>query len=78
MFSQCRQINDCKDMVGEFVAGTKGKSNCADLHHSQHRRRVAIQRQKRRTPYELEHADLIASIRDGKPSTKPKTSPKAP
>ena len=30
MFSQCRQINHTHDRVSEFVAGTKGNSNCAD------------------------------------------------
>jgi myo-inositol 2-dehydrogenase/D-chiro-inositol 1-dehydrogenase len=66
MFSQCRQINDTKQMVAEFVSGSKGKSNCADSitpntgEPWQFKAKVGA-------PYQLEHADLIASIRDGKP-----------
>ncbi len=30
MFSQCRQINGCKNTVGEEIIGTKGRSNCQD------------------------------------------------
>ena len=74
VFSQCRQINDCQNIVGEFVAGTKGKSNCADLHHSQGGRHAGeFTGAERPAPYQLEHADLIASIRDGKPINEAKT-----
>ena len=66
MFSQCRQINECRNNVGEFVAGTKGKSNCSD--------EITLKagdpwkfKGKRGAPYQLEHANLIASIREGKP-----------
>ena len=52
--------------VAEFVAGTKGKSNCADVITPNTGRRVAF-KDKELRPYQLEHADLIASIRDGKP-----------
>ncbi len=66
MFSQCRQINDTKQMVGEFVAGERGRSNCADFitptkGEAWHYKKAIG------APYQLEHADLIASIRDGKP-----------
>ncbi len=30
MFSQCRQINGCDNMVEEAVVGTSGTSNCSD------------------------------------------------
>ena len=30
MFSQCRQINNCKNIIGEEVFGTQGRSNCED------------------------------------------------
>ena len=30
VFSQCRQINGCDNIVGESVVGTKGTSNCSD------------------------------------------------
>ncbi|TWU36179.1 Gfo/Idh/MocA family protein [Novipirellula artificiosorum] len=66
MFSQSRQINGCKNMVEEQVVGSKGKSNCKnwigpntgdDWNRSE------------RSPnaYQLEHADLIQSIREGNP-----------
>jgi predicted dehydrogenase len=66
MFSQCRQINHTHDNVSEFVRGTKGKSNCADeiIPNSGSPWQFG---QKGFAPYRIEHADLIASIRDGKP-----------
>ena len=66
MFSQCRQINHTHDNVSEFVSGTKGKSNCADeiIPNSGDAWRFG---KKGFAPYQIEHADLIASIRDGKP-----------
>ena len=30
VFSQCRQIDGCQNIVGESVVGTKGTSNCTD------------------------------------------------
>jgi predicted dehydrogenase len=66
MFSQCRQINGCKNIVGEFVAGSLGTSNCADSiqpkdGESWRFRGPAI------SPYRQEHENLIASIRAGEP-----------
>jgi predicted dehydrogenase len=66
MFSQCRQINGCKNIVGEFVSGTSGTSNCADFiqpkdGESWRHRGPAI------SPYRQEHENLIASIRAGEP-----------
>jgi len=66
MFSQCRQINGCKSIVGESVVGTKGKSNCADLilptggDEWRYRERVG-------SPYKQEHQNIIASFRSGQP-----------
>jgi hypothetical protein len=66
MFSQARQINDCHNIVGEWVVGTKGKSNCADIiePNSGERWRTT---EKAGNAYEREHQNLIASIRAGKP-----------
>jgi predicted dehydrogenase len=66
MFSQCRQINDTRNNVSEFVAGSKGKSNCADL-ITPHTGEPWHFKGKVGAPYQLEHANLIASIREGKP-----------
>jgi hypothetical protein len=66
MFSQCRQINECKNTVGEFVRGSKGTSNCAN-------QIVPFQgdawrnRKKAGNAYQQEHENLIASIRSGNP-----------
>jgi predicted dehydrogenase len=66
MFSQCRQINGCKTIVGEFVAGSRGTSNCADFIQpkdgdSWRYRGPAV------SPFRREHENLIASIRAGEP-----------
>ncbi len=66
MFSQCRQINDTRNNVGEFVAGTRGKSNCADL-ITPNTGELWNFKGKVGAPYQLEHANLIASIRAGEP-----------
>ncbi len=66
MFSQCRQINGCKNLVGEAVMGTKGTSNCKNSIKPKDGRGWRF-RQKEPSPYKLEHADLIASIRAGEP-----------
>jgi len=66
MFSQCRQINHCNDIRGEYVLGERGKSNCENqitpTKGTPWRYRKAVG-----APYQLEHADLIASIRAGEP-----------
>jgi predicted dehydrogenase len=66
MFSQCRQINGCKDIVGEWVRGTSGTSNCSNFiaptggDQWRYRERVP-------SAYQKEHENLIASIRAGQP-----------
>ena len=66
MQSQCRQMDGCKDRVGEWVVGTKGSSNCnnwiklkdgADWRFSG----------KDGNQYRQEHLDFMNSIRAGKP-----------
>jgi predicted dehydrogenase len=66
MFSQCRQINNCQNIVGEEVCGTKGRSNCQDRIEVRDGGRWRY-RQRDPSPYRLEHERLITSIRDGNP-----------
>lgn len=64
LMSMCRQIDGCANNVSERVVGTKGTSNCSDTI------RGAVQWRYEGPgchPYVQEHADLIASIRSGKP-----------
>lgn len=66
MFSQCRQINRCKNIVGESITGSRGTSNCVDF--IQPAGGEAWQYRGRKVnAYQLEHEDLIASIRAGQP-----------
>ncbi len=71
MFSQARQINQCKNMVEEFVQGTDGTSNCKDYINSKKdgewRARRPRRGEPKDLPYEQEHLDLIASIKEGNP-----------
>ena len=64
MMSMCRQIDNCCNNVSERVAGTKGTSNCGNII-------TGLTEWKYEGPNPSgtvqEHADLIASIRDGKP-----------
>jgi predicted dehydrogenase len=66
VFSQSRQINNCDNLVEEAVVGSLGTSNCKSLikpnKGASWRFRGADP-----NPYQQEHEDLIASIREGKP-----------
>lgn len=66
VFSQCRQINSCKSIVGEDLYGTEGWSNCKNeiRPHDGERWRL---RKRSRAGHELEHEHLIESIRTGQP-----------
>ena len=64
MFSQCRQIEGATGNVGEAVRGTKGTSNCAGWIKGGQEWKY---NGPTPNPYEQEHADLINSIRAGKP-----------
>lgn len=66
MFSQCRQINGCQNLVNENVVGTKGTSNCKDIIQVKGGQRWRY-RQPEPNAYHQEHEDLIASIRNGDP-----------
>lgn len=66
MFSYCRQINGCEGKVEEAVVGTKGFSNC----HSFIKPNTGDTwrcREQDGNAYEVEHQNLIASIRAGQP-----------
>lgn len=66
IFSQARQINNCRDNVSEFLCGTKGKSDCADNITPTSGDAWKFSG-KAVNPYEQEHRNLIESIRAGKP-----------
>jgi myo-inositol 2-dehydrogenase / D-chiro-inositol 1-dehydrogenase len=66
VFSQCRQINNCKNIVAEFFRGTGGTSNCADRIEPTKGARWRYHKPVGNA-YQHEHEDLIASIRAGKP-----------
>jgi predicted dehydrogenase len=67
VFSQCRQINGCQNIVGEFFAGSKGTTDCAG--------RITPKGDGKRwrysgpspSPYQQEHQNLVASILSGAP-----------
>jgi len=62
--SMCRQIDGASHRVSERVAGTKGVSNCAGVIEGENAWRYEGPNP---SPYVQEHADLIKSIRSGKP-----------
>jgi hypothetical protein len=61
--SQARQINDTENRVGEAVVGTKGRASAGLITGANAWKYAG----PNTNPYEQEHADLIASIRAGKP-----------
>jgi myo-inositol 2-dehydrogenase / D-chiro-inositol 1-dehydrogenase len=66
MFSQCRHIEGCWSSVSEHVRGTKGS---ADISSGQIKAGSEDWRYRGKSgnPYQVEHDDLQASIRAGKP-----------
>ncbi len=62
--SSCRQIKGCADRVEERIVGTKGVAWSSGKITGE---KPWAFEGKERNPYELEHVDLIASIRSGKP-----------
>ena len=67
VFSQCRQINNCKTIIGEEIHGTrKASSNCRNTITPAEGKRWK-HRQRGPSGYRAEHENLIASIRAGKP-----------
>jgi predicted dehydrogenase len=67
VFSQCRQIDGCDNIVGEAVVGTKGTSNCSDRIETKGSSGRWRYRGASPSPYHQEHQDLIASILAGNP-----------
>lgn len=61
--SQARQINDTMPLVTEGVIGTKGRARAGQISGASNWKWQG----PNPNPYEQEHADLIASIRAGKP-----------
>jgi predicted dehydrogenase len=66
MFSQCRQINGCDNIVGEAVVGTQGVSNCENFIQPKTGKAWHF-KGRGANAYSQEHVDLIASIRAGQP-----------
>ena len=66
MSSQCRQMDKVDSKVDEFIAGTKGTSNCKDWIRVRGGESWRF-RDQDVNPYQQEHQDLIDSIRAGKP-----------
>ena len=62
--STCRQIKGTANRVSERVVGTKGVSDCAGTIRGENSWRY---RGPNPNPYEVEHTDLIKSIRSGNP-----------
>jgi myo-inositol 2-dehydrogenase/D-chiro-inositol 1-dehydrogenase len=63
LLSMARQINDTEPRVGEGLMGTKGRAYAGRIEGASPWKWEGANP----NPYEQEHADLIKSIRDGKP-----------
>lgn len=66
MFSQARQMDGTDNLVGEAVVGTLGNSNCDNFIRAKGGNNWRYEGDNP-NPYEQEHLNLFASIRDGKP-----------
>jgi predicted dehydrogenase len=66
MFSQCRHIPGCWSIVDEFAVGTKGTSHVANSIEAKGADPWKFKGESP-NPYQLEHDDLFASIRNGTP-----------
>jgi myo-inositol 2-dehydrogenase/D-chiro-inositol 1-dehydrogenase len=67
VISQCRQISNCVDEVGEHLKGTRGDCH---VNAYQINGKAVVSRADARAstdPYVQEHTDLIESVRSGKP-----------
>lgn len=67
VLSQCRQISNCANEVGEHLTGTKGHCHVND--YSINGKPVVTRAAAKAStdPYVQEHTDLIESVRSGKP-----------
>lgn len=65
MYSQCRHIRNCWNSVSEHAQGTKGTSNIGSSYTTQDGNTWRYQKKQRREdPYQIEHDDLFAAIRN--------------
>jgi predicted dehydrogenase len=71
--SMCRQIPGCENNVSEAVIGTKGRWEGRPGNYVFDTGRRARFRVEEINPYDQEHIDLVASIRDGRPLNELKT-----
>jgi predicted dehydrogenase len=71
--SMCRQIPGCENNVSEAVVGTKGRWEGRPGNYVFDTGRRARLRVEEINPYDQEHIDLVASIRDGRPLNELKT-----
>jgi len=67
MFSYCRHIPNCWDSVTEHAIGTKGTADISAATISPKDGDKWRYRGEKKNPYQVEHDDLFASIRAGKP-----------
>jgi predicted dehydrogenase len=67
VLSMCRQTNGCNNQVSERVVGTKGQTYTDGSNGFIEGRNAYKYEGESPNPYVQEHADLIASIREGKP-----------
>jgi len=66
--SMCRQIDGCAERVSEHIVGTKGTVYTDGANGEiKGPKPYKYEEENPPNPYELEHADLVASIRSGKP-----------
>jgi hypothetical protein len=63
----CRQTNGCHEIVAERIVGTEGKSYTDGSTGSIEGQKPYKYEGESPNPYVQEHADLIASIREGRP-----------
>ena len=67
VFSMCRQTSECTDRVSELIIGTKGRAYLDESTGYIEGDKPYKYDGRSPNPYIQEHADLIKSIRDGKP-----------
>ena len=67
ILSMCRQTDGCSNRIAERVVGTQGAANTDEAAGSIEGQTPFTYAGPTPNPYEQEHADLIASIRAGKP-----------
>ncbi len=73
VLSMCRQIDGCENNVSETVVGTKGHWSSQATCRDRPGKNKWKFRGKEINPYDQEHIDLIASLRDGRPLNELKT-----